>query len=299
MVDRVLELRYVATCSHCGGSLTPGARGWWNSDSRAVTCTVCRPADADPLPTVTTPTGRSSREPVAGIPYTSAAGGSAHDGYLRRRQRREPQIERTWGPLSGVVKFLSDDPPSTKAWEKGAEGERKGAARLVRSVGEKMVILNDRRIPGTRSNIDHLVVAPTGVWIIDAKRYRGRVEQRNLGGWLKSDRRLFVGGRDRSGLASGLLEQSRAVLTALDGVALDVDVMAALCFVDSEWALFSKPFLQAGVLITWPKMLCAAISGPGPLRREQMHYVAECLAASLPTATTATQAGARASSAST
>jgi hypothetical protein len=65
-------------------------------------------------------------------------------------------------------------------------------------------MLHDRRIPGTRANIDHLVVAATGVWIVDAKSYRGKVEQRDVGGWFTTDKRLFAGGRDRSGLSVGL-----------------------------------------------------------------------------------------------
>ena len=125
--------------------------------------------------------------------------------------------------------------------------------------------------PGTRANIDHLVVAATGIWIVDAKSYRGKVEQRDVGGLFRSDKRLFVSGRDRSTLASGLFKQTFAVLTALDGIALDVDVMAALCFVDSEWALFAKPFLQGGVLVTWPKMLCKAISQAGLLEQRADH----------------------------
>jgi len=105
-----------------------------------------------------------------------------------------------------------------------------------------------------------------------------------VGGWLNTDRRLFAGGRDRSGLANGLFKQTLAVLTALDDLDVDVDVMAALCFVDSEWALFAKPFLQGGVLVTWPKMLCKAMSEPGSLSREEIMTVAGSLAKALPAA---------------
>jgi len=182
------------------------------------------------------------------------------------------------------VKFLSDDPQSTKAWAKGSEGERKLAAHLVKAIGGQAIMLHDRRIPGTRANIDHLVVAATGVWIVDAKSYKGKVEQRDVGGWFTTDSRLFVGGRDRSKLAAGLFKQTLAVLTALDDVALDVDVIAALCFVDSEWALLAKPFVQGGVVVTWPQRLCNSISEPGPLSRDDIILVAECLAARLPAA---------------
>ena len=36
-------------------------------------------------------------------------------------------------------------------------------------------MLHDRRIPGTRANIDHIAVASSAVWVIDAKRYNGKL----------------------------------------------------------------------------------------------------------------------------
>ena len=32
--------------------------------------------------------------------------------------------------------------------------------------------------PGSRANVDHLVIGPTGVWVVDTKAYRGRVVAR-------------------------------------------------------------------------------------------------------------------------
>jgi Nuclease-related domain len=34
--------------------------------------------------------------------------------------------------------------------------------------------LHDRRVSGTRANIDHFVIGPAGVFVIDAKRHQGR-----------------------------------------------------------------------------------------------------------------------------
>jgi hypothetical protein len=212
------------------------------------------------------------------------AGASARLVYEHRRELREARIEQKWGPLSGVVKFLSDDPQSTKAWVKGSEGEQKLAAHLLRTVGDRVVMLHDRRIPGSRANIDHLIVAASGIWIVDAKSYKGRLEQRDVGRWLKTDNRLYVNGRDRSRLVDGLHRQVNAVLQALDGLDIEVDVMATLCFVDSELGLFAKPFLQGGVLVTWPKMLSKATAEPGPLHREEIVTVAAFLADRLPAA---------------
>jgi hypothetical protein len=47
------------------------------------------------------------------------------------------------------------------------------AAKLLDSRGVEL--LHDRRICGSRANIDHLAIGPGGVTVIDAKNYRGKV----------------------------------------------------------------------------------------------------------------------------
>lgn len=278
MSDKLLKLRYPATCSICRTALRPGAQSWWDSATRSATCTACHSSTPDP------PRVPALPHSLAPLAVMSQAGASARLIYEQKREVREARIEQKWGPLSGVVKFLSDDPQSTKAWAKGSEGERKLAAHLLRTVGDRVVMLHDRRIPGSRANIDHLVVAASGIWIVDAKSYKGKVEQRDVGKWLKTDNRLYVNGRDQSKLTGGLFRQINAVLQALDGLDMDIDVMAALCFVDSEWGLFAKPFLQGGVLVTWPKQLSKAIAEPGPLGRDEIVTVARVLADRMPAA---------------
>jgi hypothetical protein len=38
------------------------------------------------------------------------------------------------------------------------------------------VILHDLAIPGSRANLDHLVIGPGGVFMVDPKQYRGRLQ---------------------------------------------------------------------------------------------------------------------------
>jgi len=202
--------------------------------------------------------------------------------YEQKHRRREQQIDQRWGRLAGVVKFMADDPQSTKAWAKGSEGERRLAADLTKRVGDRAVLLHDRKIPGTRANIDHLAVAASGIWIIDAKNYKGKVEQRDVGGWLKTDRRLYVNGRDQSKLVAGFARQINAVLEAINGA--EIPAHAALCFVNSEWGLLAKPFKHAGVWVTWPKKLSEMIAAPGSLTSEDVVRIADRLASGLPPA---------------
>jgi hypothetical protein len=75
--------------------------------------------------------------------------------------------------LVGVFAAIRIGAPrqSTVAWRQGAEGEERLGHRLDQLTGEGFVILHDRRVPGSQANIDHLVVGPTGVFVVDAKNF--------------------------------------------------------------------------------------------------------------------------------
>src|SRR5262245_51357718 len=60
-------------------------------------------------------------------------------------------------------------------WEQGAEGEQRTRAVLTTLEGQGYVVLDDLAIPGSKANIDHVVVGPTGVFVIDSKNFTGGV----------------------------------------------------------------------------------------------------------------------------
>jgi hypothetical protein len=62
----------------------------------------------------------------------------------------------------------------TSAWRRGAKGEQRTARRL-RRLGRGWVVFHDLAIPGSRANADHLVIGPSGVFLVDSKHYRGRL----------------------------------------------------------------------------------------------------------------------------
>lgn len=62
-----------------------------------------------------------------------------------------------------------------RKWDKGAEGERRTAAVLSGLAAHGYVVLDDLSIPGSKANIDHVVVGPTGVTVIETKAYSGNV----------------------------------------------------------------------------------------------------------------------------
>jgi Nuclease-related domain len=59
-------------------------------------------------------------------------------------------------------------------WEQGARGEV-ATAEVLRALPAEFVVLNDLPVPGSNSNVDHVVVGPTGVWVIDTKEWTGRI----------------------------------------------------------------------------------------------------------------------------
>lgn len=64
-------------------------------------------------------------------------------------------------------------------WEKGAEGESQTATALG-ALGEGWTIWHDLKWPGRRfANIDHLVIGPGGVFVIDSKNWSGSISIRD------------------------------------------------------------------------------------------------------------------------
>jgi Nuclease-related domain len=66
--------------------------------------------------------------------------------------------------------------PDAVAWRRGAAGERRTARLLDPLERHGWAILHDLAVPGSRANIDHLVIGPGGVFVIDSKQYRGRLQ---------------------------------------------------------------------------------------------------------------------------
>jgi Nuclease-related domain len=70
--------------------------------------------------------------------------------------------------------------PSEQArtWQRGAQGERHTARLLDRLTRDGFVVFHDLAVPGnTSANVDHLVIGPSGVFVIDSKQWTGSVHQ--------------------------------------------------------------------------------------------------------------------------
>jgi Nuclease-related domain len=66
--------------------------------------------------------------------------------------------------------------PDAVAWRRGAAGERRTARLLGPLERHGWAILHDLSVPRSQTNIDHLVIGPGGVFVIDSKQCRGRLQ---------------------------------------------------------------------------------------------------------------------------
>lgn len=186
-----------------------------------------------------------------------APGASAQREYERRKANDEAKLRAEWGKLGGIAVALSDEKQSTRAWSSGAAGEAAVGARLDGLASESIRVFHDRRIPRSRANIDHIVVTPGGVWVIDTKRYVGPAPQKRVEGGVIRPRveLLTVKGRDKTALVDGVLKQVEHVRRVVGAV----PVFGVLCFVDADWGFFPDAFEVNGVRVVWPKKLATWI----------------------------------------
>lgn len=225
-----LRLRYPASCRLCERDLSPGTKAWWNPTTHTATCIGCdikNPAD-----------------PFEGVDpaLQGTAGGSAQAEHDRRAGR-----------------------PDATSWQKGADGERHLSAFLRKDSRKgQLIVLDDRRIPASRANIDHIAIAPSGVYVIDTKNYSGRIERKAGGLGKKRPERLVVKGWDHTELATKMKWQTDAVQVALDDA--DVPVIPVLCFVNqSNWGFFQPTFTVGVVHVLWPRALRKLLRTEGTL----------------------------------
>ncbi len=77
-----------------------------------------------------------------------------------------------------AITLLARPRQDADRWARGAAGEQATAALLAGLAPRRWTVLHDLTVPGSRANIDHLVIGPTGLWVVDSKAFRGKVRAR-------------------------------------------------------------------------------------------------------------------------
>jgi hypothetical protein len=134
-----------------------------------------------------------------------------------------PRLSLVLGALATVAAgwgLRFQPSPDAVAWRRGAAGERRTARRLAVLERHGWAVLHDLALPGSRANLDHLVIGPGGVFVVDSKHYQGRLQ-------LDPSGRLWHG---RYPLAPALravsFEADQAALVLTDPDVVVVPVMA-------------------------------------------------------------------------
>jgi len=208
------------------------------------------------------------------------AGASARREHERRKVNREKRVREKHPRIGAALLALGDDPTHEAVWARGAGGEEHVAKFLAKYLNEKVVVLQDRRVPRSRANIDHIAVAPSGVWVIDSKRYKGKVAVAKP---LFGQAKLTIAGRDKTKLVEGLAKQVALVEAVMPEVAPGVPVRGALCFVDADLPLLGNLSFN-GYPLLYPKRLAKRINADGPLAAERVRELAKALAGRFPVA---------------
>lgn len=301
---KTMRLRYSGRCRHCRVQIAAGVTAVYDPNMKTVVCVTCVPLEnvppaAVPLDTSPLATLPLATPPLATLPLVTpplepetlplesgTAGASAQREFDRRKNKREARIREAHPHLGGLILALSDDPQSTKAWSTGARGEELLGRRLDGLAGTDVRVLHDRRIPPTKANIDHIVVSPSGVFVIDAKKYRGRPTLKVEGGIIRPRvETLLVGSRNCTKLVAGVQKQVAVVESALEAAGLRlVPVRGMMCFVEADWPLIGGDFAIDGVSVLWPRKAASVITMPGGIDPTTRERAARALAQAFPPA---------------
>ncbi|WP_244285951.1 nuclease-related domain-containing protein [Cryobacterium zongtaii] len=293
---KTMRLRYAGRCRICALEISAGTMAVYERETKTVVCLECPPnpplaapaivSTTNALPLEVSTAAGPEPQPEPAEVFTGVAGASAKREYDRRKDRRQARIRDDHPYLGKLILAVSDDPQSTRAWAIGARGEEVLGQRLDKLTGRNIHVLHDRRIPRTRANIDHIAVCPTGVFVIDAKKYQGRPSLRAEGGLFRPrTEKLIVGSRDCTKLVDGAHKQVDLVRSALEDADLEgVPVRGLLCFVDADWPLFGGDFTIDGVHVTWPRRALENLMKPGPVDDQTARHIHRTLASCFPPA---------------
>lgn len=132
-----------------------------------------------------------------------------------------------------LVAYL-ERPQTLEAWRIGAAGERKTGRHLAGLEEYGFVVLHDRKVPGYGGNLDHVVIGPTGVWAVETKSLRGKVD-------IRGDS-LRIGGRSQDRIIDQVYRQATSIQIALETEPGSVGILVTpvICLHRGELPFFTK-----------------------------------------------------------
>ena len=218
-----------------------------------------------------------------GDPRSSRPGAAARAAYLRRREQERavwrPGRAWRWWAVAGAAltvglvvgatlgerlgwcatvvaavlawsRLRFRPSPQAVLWRRQAALQRRTAGLLQPLEQEGYLVLHDLTLPGWPATLEHLVVGPTGVWVVESWRRR----------------RLLPGGAAPPATLRGLRGQTGAVAEGLDGPDR-VPVRPLLC-VHGPWPASTRSF--PGGRTAGPRQLAKLLRSEPPLAADQV-----------------------------
>jgi hypothetical protein len=214
---RPMHLRYDGRCRLCGTALPAGTFAVYERSLRTVRCVECEsPAEAAAL----------LAPVVANVPNAPAVA----DDELRLRAPASAVIAETLRvqaatpPRSASARFFGRTPlsPESQPWFLGAIGELE-IGRVLDRLGDGWLVIHAVPVGTAGSDIDHLVIGPSGVFTINAKYHEG------MKVWVGS-KRVLVNGQRTEHLRNAVYEGKRvsALLTRATGLPVGAKPIVAI-----------------------------------------------------------------------
>jgi hypothetical protein len=181
------------------------------------------------------------------------AGGSAQQRGDRQLAALDASLpaSRFWRFVVKLTPEYERKHRSASAWGRGAEGERLTAKALQPLEAKGWILLNDLPLAeGSQANIDHVLIGPPGIFVIETKIYKGKGRiERN---------RLTINGRDKKKDLDEVWRETGAVAGLLgpDLARLGFDVRPVICIHEAvlEGRWFGEPEI-AGIRLGSPRKL--------------------------------------------
>lgn len=130
--------------------------------------------------------------------------------------------------------------------------------------------------PGADPVVEHIVVSPAGVDVVQVRMGRGRVGLRHAGP-DPHERSLFVGGIDRTGWLADLDTTSADVRDALGRSPLARLRRGWLCITDVDWFEFPAGMRLAGYAVLPEELITRFLPRAGTFGTGHIHVAAERL----------------------
>lgn len=172
------------------------------------------------------------------------------------------------GWVAGLIVVLTLSEPlldarkRIKAWRTGSVGEEQ-TEKWLRKLPAGFVILHDLAIPGSKANVDHLVIGPSGVYVVDSKNYRWKITENRAG-------ELWSGKYPMARIIEAANWEATKVAGHLGGVAVE----AMLCVHGAE--LPRRDLVKNGVRILSPRGVMQALQeGPEILQGPAVERLAQ------------------------